>query len=113
VHEVHGPNLIAAHRRLPVIPELRLHATLWRFVPYLQAHLAIQTVHALLVDEPAVTPKQNVDTPVAVAYPRFRDLFDPLLQFGLVAATALVVIARSFIFQHRAGAPGAHSPAAA
>ena len=54
VHEVHRPGFIGSCRRAAVLPQLGLHPALGRLVAQLQAHIAIQPIHALGIDPPAV-----------------------------------------------------------
>ena len=54
--------------------------------------------------------QQNMDTAITVPYPRLRDLFDPLLEVGLIGALANRAEAGSLSPQHAAGSPHAHLP---
>src|SRR3546814_12371827 len=54
-----------------------------------------------------------MDTAIAVPYPRLRDLFDPLLEVGLIGALATIVVAGSFRPEHAAGPADADLPCAA
>jgi hypothetical protein len=45
-----------------------------------------------VVDDPAFTPKQDMNTTVAIADPDMADLPDPLFNDSLAGATRFVVI---------------------
>jgi hypothetical protein len=51
-----------------------------------------------------------MNAPISVTYARLGDLLDPLLQLGLLATAALIVIARSLGPQLSAGPPDADLP---
>jgi hypothetical protein len=90
--KVHRPHVVSAGRFLPILPELCLDLPLWRFVPQLQAHFAIEAVHQLDVDRPALSPQQNMDTTIAVAHTRLGDLLDSGPQCCPVRTPDLVVV---------------------
>ena len=68
--EVHRPGLVRSRGRPTVVAQFGLDPTLGRFVAQLQAQFAIDPACLLLVDDPAFTPKQDMDPEVAVAEAR-------------------------------------------
>jgi hypothetical protein len=63
----------------------------------LQALFAIQTTRALVIDRPALTPQQDVDTPITVSDTSFRQLAYSLAEARLLGTAVLVVEARSVL----------------
>ena len=110
MQEVHRPRLVRRDGWPAIVPELRLHATLRRLVPQLQAELTIDPVGPLGVHLPALTTKQNVDAPISVAHPRRADILDPAFEAGLLAATGFVMEGRRIELKHPTGPPDRHIP---
>ena len=48
--------------------------------PQMKLFLAVDPVGPLMIDAPAIAPKQDMHPPVSVPDPRFRDLTDPDLE---------------------------------
>src|SRR5215469_14766229 len=76
--------------------------------PHAQPLLAIQPVHALVIDLPAFPAEQDVDAEVAVAHPRRGQFPNPLSKHGLIVADCAVAMRRTVESQHRASAALAH-----
>ena len=70
---------------------------------HLQAHFAIQPIHALVIDRPALSSQQGMYPQVAVARPGFGDLPNSLLQGNLAILAALVVPAGTMDLNHSTG----------
>lgn len=92
VHKIYGPDIIAPGRICSTLSKLRLHLPLRRFVPQLQAFLAIQPVNPFGIHFPAFSSEQHVNTPVTIAHARLCDLLDPLSQIGLRRTAGHIVI---------------------
>lgn len=56
------------------------------FPPQMEPFLAVNPVGPLMIDAPALAPKQDLNTPISVPNPRLRDLFDPQPQHPVVSA---------------------------
>jgi hypothetical protein len=92
MHEVHRPRLVRVRRRAAIVPELGLDAALGRFVAQLQAQFAIDAARLVLAVTATLTPKQDVNPPVAVADARLTNLSDPLFEMGLSGAARFVMV---------------------
>ena len=80
-------------RRLgSICAPLYSNPTLWNLVVELEAHFPVEAIDYFLVDGPAVTLQQHVNTTVAVAHTGLTDV--PELQFLLLAAPGLVYVKR-------------------
>ena len=91
--KVHGPGIIDAGSRIPAFSQLRPYPSFGRFLPQLQADLLVKYVDPLAVDLPVLTPMQHMDSVIAVPNPFLRDLLYPLLEVGLIATPATIVVA--------------------
>ena len=90
--EVHRPGVVRLRGRTTILPELRLHPSLWSFVPQLQAQSGVEAIGSLDVRHPALPLQDDMHTAVAVAHAGLGDLFDALFQVALAAPAGLVVI---------------------
>ena len=61
----------------PHHPPAAAHVPAWPLPPQMKSLLAVDPVGPFMVDAPALAPKQDLDPPISVADPRFRDLNDP------------------------------------
>lgn len=82
------------------------------FVAQLQIQRLVETIDAFRIDRPAVTPQQDMHTPVAVPHARLADLFDPLFECGLTATLRLVDIECPINPEGGTGAPDRYLPIA-
>ncbi len=110
VNEVHRPDVVGMGRFRAIGPQLRLDASPGDLVAKLEVHLLVKAIDSLRINRPAVTPDQDMHTPIAVAHPCLADVFDLQLQFGLLAAPGLVDIKRPVNLQHRTCAPDRNLP---
>lgn len=73
--KVHAPGLVRRDRPCPWwLAMCGTDMATRSFGPQLQPFLALQSVHAFVIDGPAFTAQQHVDPLVAVADPRPGDL---------------------------------------
>jgi hypothetical protein len=98
------------HGDAPIIPQLGLHPPLRGLVPQLQAKILVKPIDPLGVHRPTFPSQQHVNTPIAIAHARLRDLLDPLLDVRLAAAFGFVDIQRPVDPQGRTSAPDRDFP---
>ncbi len=77
VDKIHCPDIVRLDGLLAILPKLRFHPSLGVLVPELKAQLIVNPACLLHIDQPALTAKQHMNAPVAVANPRLADLLDP------------------------------------
>src|SRR5579864_5619362 len=70
-------------------------------------------MNAFMVDQPALTPQQHVDTSVTIADTHLRDLFDATAQHGIVDPFRAVMQYLAIHIQESTHPPLAQMPGAA
>ena len=110
VYEVHRPDMVRMGRLRAVGSKLRLDPTLRNLVAELEVHLLVKTIDSLRINRPSITPEQDMDATITVAYARLADVPNLQLQFGLLATFGLVDIERPVNLQHRAYTPDRNLP---
>jgi hypothetical protein len=60
-----------------------------------EALLAVYPVGPLMIDAPALAPKQNLNPTISISNPRLRDLSDPQPQGSVVLAVRKVTMGRA------------------
>jgi hypothetical protein len=76
--------------------------------PHAEPLLAIQPVHALVIDLPTFTSEQDLDAEVAVAHPRRGQSPNQPSQHGLIVAVRAVAVRRTVESQQRTSSALAH-----
>jgi hypothetical protein len=112
MNEVHRPSLVRMRGHNAVVPQLRLHPALGRFVAQLQAQFTIDAPRLVPAMGAPLAPKQNMNPPIAIAHPRLANLSDPLLEEGLSGATRLVMVGGRIDQEDTACSPDRHIPVA-
>lgn len=100
--KIHGPALIHLGGLRPADPWSCRHAPSGPFRSKIQALLAIEPIHPLVVDLPSFALQQHVNAKIAVPDAHSGDLLDPHPKSGLLVFAAAVV---------PGGSPEHHHPA--
>lgn len=108
-HEVHAPALVRRRQHHALKPMRRGLAPARALAPQVEPCLPVQAVDALVVDLPALPPKQHVDPPETVTHARGGNFFHAPEQRGIVLLLGSVVPASAALAQDRTCAPDAYA----
>ena len=75
------------------------------FPPQVEPFFTVQPVYSLVVDFPALSQQQHMDTSVSIAYAHPGHLPNPFSQYGLSVLHRFVSLGITVYLQHRAHAP--------
>jgi len=90
--EVHAPALVDASRLRSLAPGSATLVSSRRLNPHLQALLDVQPVHELVIDLPALSFEQRVQSAVAVPHPAGGQVPKSDPKFGPTVANAPVTL---------------------